>query len=113
MREPLDMLAKTVRKLFLDCVNYSSMKRAPAILQQAAIGDLMCERVFKCVLDLRKKTCLIQKLRCLKPNESTADFFLRRLGDGLEKHKRNVFANDSRRLQHTFFVRWKSINPSS
>ena len=113
MREPLDMLVKTVRKLFLDCVNYLSMKRTPAILQQAAIGDLMSERVLERVLDLGKESCLIQKLRCLKPNESTADFFLRLLGNGLKKHKRNVFANNGRRLQQTFFVRWKSVNPSS
>ena len=72
----------------------------------------MCERVLERVLDLRKETCLIEKLRGLKPSEATAKFLLRLIRDGLEQHQRNILANNSRRLKKTFFLRRKSIDSS-
>src|SRR5262245_49531184 len=104
MRQSLDMLAKTVRIVFLNRFHDTSMKHAAALLEQARIRDLVCERVLECVLDLRKETCLIQKLRCLKPSEALTDFFLRLIRDCFKKVKPNILANNGCRLKKMFFI---------
>ena len=70
----------------------------------------MGKRVLERVLDLRKETCLIEKLRGLKSRESVAKFLLGLIRDGLEECERYILADDGRRLKKTLLLRWQPIN---
>src|SRR3954470_22261292 len=70
----------------------------------------MGKRVLERVLDLRKETCLIEKLRSLKSRESVANFLLGLIRDGLEEHERYILANDGCRLKKTLLLGWQPIN---
>src|SRR6516164_4858643 len=78
LREPLGVEA-------FDGFDDPGMEGAPALLQETAVGDLMGERVFEGVLQVREETGLIQELRGLQAAESNAQLFLGRLGNRLEQ----------------------------
>jgi hypothetical protein len=64
------------------------------------------------VLDLRKETCLIEKLGGLKSRKPVAKFLLSLIGDRLEKNERYILPNDGCRLKKTLLLGWKPVNSS-
>ena len=68
----LNVLAHAKRIEPFNALDNSNMEDTPPFLQEAPVSHFVGERMLECILDLRKETCLIQKFRCLKPNEATA-----------------------------------------
>jgi hypothetical protein len=66
MREQLDHFAQAIRVQPLDRRHDGSMKGAPPILQQAAIGDIVGERMLERIFQIWEQPCLVQELRRLK-----------------------------------------------
>ncbi len=71
MGKPLDLLAQTIPVEHLDRVDDPRVQGAPPLLQQAAVGDLVRERMCKRVRENRQRPGLEQKLGGLEAVEST------------------------------------------
>jgi hypothetical protein len=63
MSKPLDVLLQTIRIERLDRLDDPRVKTAPALLQQAAIRDLVRESVLERILEIRIKAGLVEELR--------------------------------------------------
>ena len=59
------------------------MQRPPPLLEQAAVGYLVCQGVLKGVLALGKQAHLVEELGGLEAREATLQRLLRQLGNGL------------------------------
>src|SRR5262249_50273490 len=79
MGELLDVSAEAIPVERLDRVDDPRVKLAPTLLQQAAIRDVVGERVFEGVLDLREEPRFVEKLRRLQPCERLPNTLLRLL----------------------------------
>ena len=66
MGEQLSLLDKPIRIQFLNRLDDTTVKPAPPFLEQAAVSDLVGERVFEGVFELGEKTRLIEKLAGLE-----------------------------------------------
>ena len=55
MGEPLDLLAEAIPVERLDRLDDPRVQRAPALLEQAAVGHLVGERVLEGVLEIREE----------------------------------------------------------
>src|SRR5262245_58441066 len=108
--QALHLLAKSVAVKLLRCFDDARVKRAPAILQQSSVRNLVCQGVLKGVFDIRKETRRVKKLRGLKLNQSTSDFFLGLLRDGLEQRKWHVLADHRRGLEQALVRKGQPID---
>ena len=63
VREPLDLLGQALGVERLDGLDDPGVQRAPALLEQAAVGDLVGERVLEGVLEIREQARLVEELR--------------------------------------------------
>ena len=70
--EPLDVLGQAVGVQRLDRLHDPRVQRAPPLLEQAAVGDLVGERVLERVLQVREQARLVQELRRLQPRQALA-----------------------------------------
>jgi hypothetical protein len=68
------------------------------VLKQSVVGDLVCERVLECVLEVRKKPDLIEELRGLQAGELGTHLVFRRVGNREQQRQRNILAGDRRGL---------------
>src|SRR5262249_23827854 len=84
MGESLDLLAKAIPVKHLDRVHDPRVPFPSQLLQQAAIRDLMRERVLERVLEVWKEPRLVDKLRRLQVVESATERLVRELSDRLE-----------------------------
>src|SRR5689334_12953788 len=66
MGQPVYVLGQPVRIHSLDGFNNSHVKRASALLEQAAVCHFMGERVLKGILDIWKILYLVYELCCLE-----------------------------------------------
>ena len=64
--EPFELLGQTVGRESLDGVHDVSVEGAPPLLQQAAVGNLMGERVLEGVFEVGKETRFIEELAGLQ-----------------------------------------------
>ena len=62
MGQTLDMLRETIAVKALDRGDDPGVERTPTLVQQAAVGDVVRERVFERVLEVRKETRLVEEL---------------------------------------------------
>ena len=74
MGEQLSLLDKPIRIQFLNRLDDTTVKPAPPFLKQAAVSDLVRERMFEGVFELGEKTRLIEKLAGLELREAAAQF---------------------------------------
>ena len=58
----LDLLVKTVAIDILDGADKFDMKSAAALLEDAAIGDFVGQRMFEGMLQVRRQACFEQEL---------------------------------------------------
>ena len=72
MGEPLDLLAEAVSVERLDRLDDPRVERAAPLLQQAAVGDLVRERVLEGVLEIREQPRLVEELGRLELGEPAA-----------------------------------------
>ena len=94
VRQPLDLLGQTIRIECLDRLHDPGMERAPPLLEQAAVGDLVGERVLEGVFEVGEQARLVEELRRLKLGEAASELVLGQIGDGLEQGERHVLADD-------------------
>ena len=72
---------------------------APPVLEQAAVGDLVGQRVLEGVLEVRDEPGLVQELGGLQGREPTSQRVLGDVRDGLQEGERHVLADDRGRLE--------------
>src|SRR5205807_3764437 len=99
MSEPLDLLPETIRIEGLERGDDPRMKPAALLLEQAPVRDVVRERMLEGVLEVRKRSGLIEKLGDLQVVESAMKRFVGQVGDRLEKRERHVLADDRGDLQ--------------
>ena len=75
------------------------MKIPAPLLQEAAVRDLMRERVFERVVEIREEAGLVEELGGLEVGEPTTQVFFGPLGNGEQERERHVLADDRGRLE--------------
>ena len=96
--ETVDALGQPVRVDALDDAHDPRVDGAPPVLEQAAVGDLVGQRVLEGVLEVGKELGLVDELGGLKPRQAETDFVLRPLGRFDEQGPWQVFSDDRCRL---------------
>jgi len=99
MRQTFDVLVETVAVERLDRPDNPGVEGAPTLLQEAAVGHFMSERMFEGVLQVREETGLVQEFRGLQTPESSAELILGSLGNRLEQRNRDVLPHHRRHLE--------------
>ena len=69
VRQALDLLRDPVTGERLQGRDDAGMQRPPPLLEQAAVGDLVGERVLERVLEVRKEPDLVEELRGLEMSQ--------------------------------------------
>ena len=110
MGEPLDLLAEAIPVERLDRLDDPRVKLAAPLLQQAAVRDLVRERVLEGVLEVRKQPRLVEELGGLQAVEPAAERLVRQLGDRLEQRERHVLADDGGDLQQALVLRGEPVD---
>ena len=95
----------------LDRVDDPRVQLVPALLQKAAVGDLMRERVLEGVLEIREQAGLVEQVGGLERFESATERVIWQLGDRLEQRERHVLAHDGSRLEQAFVLRGEPVDP--
>ena len=80
-------------------VDDPGVQRAPAVLEQAPVRDLVGERVLERVLELGEEPGLVEELGGLEVRELGAALLLRSVGDGVKQRERHVLADDGGGLE--------------
>ena len=75
------------------------MQRALPVMEQAAVRDLVGERVLERVFEVRKEAGLVEELAGLQAGQLGPHLVFRRVSDGEEERQRHVLADDRRRLE--------------
>ena len=94
----------------LDRVHDPRVKIPSPLLQEAAVRDLMRERVREGVLEIRIEPGLIDELGGLQVVESATEHLVREISDRLEQRQRHVLADDGGDLQQTFVLRGEPVD---
>src|SRR5262245_43548195 len=85
------------------------MQLASTLLQQAAVRDLVGERVLEGVLDIRVEPGLVDEFAGPEVVESTMQRFVLKSGDRPEQDQKHVLADDRGDLQEALVFRWKPV----
>jgi hypothetical protein len=72
MSQPLDVLLKAISVSSLNSVHDASVQRPPPLVEEAAVGHLVGERVLESVLEIGEQRRLVQQLRRLQARQSVA-----------------------------------------
>ena len=86
------------------------MQHAPALLEQAPVGDLVGERVLEGVLEIREQARLVEELRPLEVPEPLAQAVLGLLRDRLEERERDVLPDDGGGLEEALLLGWQPVD---
>ena len=66
MGQPFDLLSHPVPSKYFQGLDDASMQCSPPLLEEAAIGYLVCQGMFEGIFQLGEKARLVQEFRCLK-----------------------------------------------
>ena len=83
----------------LDGLRDLTMERAPPVLKETPVGDVVGQGVLERVLKVREESCLVEELGGLEVGQASAETLFGSLGDGLEEREWHVLANDGGSLQ--------------
>src|SRR5262245_53111256 len=108
--ESLGVLLQALAGRPLDRFDDLRVERAAALLQEAAVRDLVRERMLERVLDLGEESRLVQELGGLQPCQTLAQLALAQVSDGFKQVERHVLADDRGGLQQTLVLRVEAIN---
>ena len=61
--QPFNVLCQPVPSELFQGLDDTGVVRPPPLLQEAPVGDLVCQRVLEGVFRLGEQPCLIEKLR--------------------------------------------------
>ncbi len=81
LRQPLDMLAEAIGVERLDRRHDPGVQRAPPLVEHAAVGHLVGERVLEGVFEIGEEARLVEELGGLQMREPCAQRLLGQLGD--------------------------------
>jgi len=110
MRQPLDMLRQSVGVPLLDRSHDPRVQGAPAIMEHAAVRDVVGEGVLERVLVLGEEACFVQELGRPEGRESTPEVGLGEIGDGLQERAGHVLADHGRRLEEPLVLGHQPID---
>jgi hypothetical protein len=83
----------------------TGVQHPPPLVQQAAVGHLMGQRMLEGVFQLREEPRLVHKLGRLQVRKAQAQRLLRHLPDGLQHRAGHLHAEHRRRLQQPLLLR--------
>ena len=89
----------------LDRAHERGVQRAPAVAQEASIGDLLGQRVLEGVFEIREEADLVEELGGLEVSQPTPQVFFGQLGNGEQKRERHVLADHRGRLKQPLGLR--------
>src|SRR5262249_32266365 len=72
VREAFSLFIQALRRKPFDGLDNLGVEGTPTLLEQAAIGHLLRERVLERVFEFRKQACLVEKLGGLQVGERAA-----------------------------------------
>ena len=72
MGKPLDLLAQSVDVEIFYSVHDARVDAAAVFVEQPTVGDVVAERVFEGILQVRKELCRVEKLSRLQIVKKTA-----------------------------------------
>jgi hypothetical protein len=108
--EPLGVLGKAISVKGFDRLDKPRVKLAPPLLQQAAVGHLVGQRMLEGVLGLWEQAHLVQKLRGPETREGHPHRGVVRLGDRLEQRQRHIPAEHRGDLNEPLVFRRQAVN---
>ena len=97
--QALDVLDEPVGIAPLDRLHDLAVQPSTALLEQAAVGDVVRQSMLERVLDVREHARFVEKLGGLEPPDRGVELGLALPGDRLEQPERNVLPDDRRRLE--------------
>jgi hypothetical protein len=98
--QAFDVLAEPIGIAPLDRLHDLAVEAAAPVLEQAPVGDVVCEGMLEGVLDVREDSRLVQELGGLEPPDRGAELGLVPLGNRVEQPERDVLPDDRRRLEN-------------
>jgi hypothetical protein len=104
--QALGVLGQAVGLERLDRADDLCVQRTPSLVQYAAIGDLVRQRVLERVFEIRKQPCLVEELRGLQAGQPGPKILVVVIGDRVQERKRYVLAHHGRRLEQPLVVEW-------
>src|SRR5437899_954767 len=102
MGKRLDLPVEAIPMEHLDRVDDPRVQLAATLLQQAAVRDLVRERVLERILEIRIEPGLVEKLGALQAVEPAPERLVGQFGDRLEQRERHVLADYGSDLQESF-----------
>src|SRR2546426_2659592 len=111
MGKPLDLLAQAIRVEPFDRLHDPGMKGAATIAEEAAVRDLVGQRVLEGVLEVGKELDLVQEVCSLQQGEATSELVRRKVGNRLKHLERHVCPDDRGCLEHGLFLGAQAVNP--
>src|SRR5262249_44037839 len=96
----------------LDRVHGAGVQLATAFSKQTAIGHLVGERMLERVLVIGEQPRLVEELSVLQVGELSAQLRFGLVGDGRQKRKGHVLADDSGGLEQPLVLGGESVDPS-
>src|SRR5258707_7333632 len=99
--EAFNMLAKPSLIEGFDRRDDPSVERALLALKQAAIGNVVGQRVLERVFQIGEEVHFVKEFRRVKPCQRLMQIGLGHVSGQLQQRERNVFANDRGGLEQT------------
>jgi hypothetical protein len=109
--EPFDLFCEPVRVQTFDGLQDPAMQGAPALLEEAAVGDLVGEAVLEGVGEIREETGLVQELGGLEVREAAAQGLLGQVRDGLEEGEGDILPDHRRGLEEALLLGGQPVDP--
>src|SRR5215475_15920194 len=85
------------------------MQRSPTLLQDAPVGDLVCQGVLERVLTVGKQAGRVEKLSRLEMSQPLLDVGLAEIRDSRENWVGNVLSHDCRGLKQSLLFGWQTV----
>ena len=83
--QPVDLLGQPVGSKAFESLHDVGVQRAPSLLQQTAVGDLVRQGVLEGVFALWEEAGLVQELSGLQMRQAAMQGILWQLGNGLQQ----------------------------
>src|SRR5437867_13423644 len=97
--EALDVLTRLAGLSALERFQYRQVQSHPPLMQEARVGNFMCQGMFEGVLRLRKEAGVVEELGGLEVRERQAEVFAPLFDDCREQGQRHVLVDDGRYLE--------------
>jgi hypothetical protein len=107
----LDLFGQAIGAKAFHGLKNLSMERAPSLVKQPRIDDLMGQRVLEGIFEIWEKMYLVQILGGLKTRKAPVHVRLGQFSEDLQQTERHVLADDCGGLEEALVVRREPIDP--